>query len=61
MHFLVLTHILLTARNFWEVVLHLPIETQKRLLLFITGSDRIPIGGISEMTFKVSRIDDVNL
>ncbi|CAG5130186.1 unnamed protein product [Candidula unifasciata] len=48
-------------KNFWEVVLHLPIETQKRLLLFTTGSDRIPIGGISEMTFKISRIDDVNL
>ncbi|XP_035825923.1 probable E3 ubiquitin-protein ligase HECTD2 isoform X2 [Aplysia californica] len=50
-----------TIRYFWDVVLNLPLETQKRLLLFATGSDRIPIGGISEMTFKISRIDDLKL
>ncbi|KAK3698694.1 hypothetical protein RRG08_046196 [Elysia crispata] len=50
-----------TIRYFWETVLSLPIETQKRLLLFATGSDRIPIGGIGEMTFKISRIDDTSL
>ncbi|GFR86618.1 ubiquitin-protein ligase E3A [Elysia marginata] len=50
-----------TIRYFWEIVLSLPIEIQKRLLLFATGSDRIPIGGIGEMTFKISRIDDTSL
>ncbi|KAH9524841.1 putative E3 ubiquitin-protein ligase HTD2 [Bulinus truncatus] len=50
-----------TIKYFWDVVLHLPIEIQKRLLLFATGSDRIPIGGMGEMTFKISRIDDTSL
>ncbi|GFO50258.1 HECT domain e3 ubiquitin protein ligase 2 [Plakobranchus ocellatus] len=50
-----------TIRYFWDIVLSMPIETQKRLLLFATGSDRIPIGGISEMSFKISRIDDTSL
>ena len=49
------------CRYFWDVVLNLPKETQKRLLLFTTGSDRIPIGGIKEMMFKISRIDDLKL
>uniref|UniRef100_A0A2C9MAF0 HECT-type E3 ubiquitin transferase n=1 Tax=Biomphalaria glabrata TaxID=6526 RepID=A0A2C9MAF0_BIOGL len=50
-----------TIKYFWDVVLHLSIDIQKRLLLFATGSDRIPIGGMGEMTFKLSRIDDTNL
>ncbi|XP_059179233.1 probable E3 ubiquitin-protein ligase HECTD2 isoform X2 [Physella acuta] len=50
-----------SIKYFWDVVLHLNLETQKRLLLFATGSDRIPIGGMGEMTFKISRIDDVTL
>ncbi|KAL8601284.1 putative E3 ubiquitin-protein ligase HTD2 [Nucella lapillus] len=48
-------------RNFWDVVLHLPLDMQKKLLLFATGSDRVPIGGMGEMTFKISRINDLNL
>ncbi|XP_070212088.1 probable E3 ubiquitin-protein ligase HECTD2 [Littorina saxatilis] len=47
-----------TVRYFWDVVLHMPLETQKKLLLFATGSDRVPIGGMGEMTFKISRIND---
>lgn len=27
---------------------------QKQVLLFTTGSDRIPVGGMSEMIFKIS-------
>ncbi|PVD29768.1 hypothetical protein C0Q70_09025, partial [Pomacea canaliculata] len=46
---------------FWDVVLHLPLEMQKKLLLFATGSDRVPIGGMGEMTFKISRINDPDL
>lgn len=34
---------------------------QKSLLLFATGSDRIPIGGMAEMTFKISRTEDADL
>lgn len=48
-------------KNFWDVVLSLPNELQKRLLLFTTGSDRIPVGGMSEMTFKISRVGGTDL
>lgn len=43
------------------MVLSLPNELQKRLLLFTTGSDRIPVGGMSEMTFKISRVGGTDL
>ncbi|XP_061194602.1 probable E3 ubiquitin-protein ligase HECTD2 isoform X1 [Saccostrea echinata] len=49
------------VKNFWEVVLALPNDLQKRLLLFTTGSDRIPVGGMSEMTFKISRVGGTDL
>ncbi|CAF1532728.1 unnamed protein product [Didymodactylos carnosus] len=41
---------------FWEVVEELPVDKQRRLLLFVTGSDRMPVGGISEMTFKIGKL-----
>jgi hypothetical protein len=34
----------------------MPSDKQRRLLLFVTGSDRMPIGGLSEMTFKIAKI-----
>ncbi|CAG0888791.1 unnamed protein product [Darwinula stevensoni] len=40
--------------DFWEILLSLSTDLQKKFLLFTTGSDRIPVGGISEMTFKIS-------
>eukprot|EP00842_Homolaphlyctis_polyrhiza_P006083 jgi/Hompol1/6476/HPOL_002667-RA len=44
-----------TIRHFWEVV-HAMTEEQKKLLLFFTtGSDRVPIGGLSKLTFIVAR------
>lgn len=44
---------MLHYRYFWEVVLAMPEELQKKLLLFATGSDRIPIGGLDEMKFRI--------
>lgn len=44
-------------RNFWEVVLSFPVDLQKKLLHFATGSDRIPVGGMAELNFKISKID----
>ncbi|CAF3337309.1 unnamed protein product [Rotaria sp. Silwood1] len=41
---------------FWQVVEEMPSDKQRRLLLFVTGSDRMPIGGLSEMTFKIAKI-----
>ena len=29
---------------------------QKKFLLFTTGSDRVPVGGMQEMTFKVTKL-----
>lgn len=43
-------------RWFWEVVEEMPMDKQRRLLLFVTGSDRMPIGGLNEMTFKIGKI-----
>ncbi|XP_065882885.1 probable E3 ubiquitin-protein ligase HECTD2 isoform X2 [Dysidea avara] len=45
-----------TIKHFWEVVQSLSLTQQKLLLLFTTGSDRIPIGGVAEMHFKISRL-----
>lgn len=42
-----------TYRDFWSVLTSLPLELQKKFLLFTTGSDRIPVGGMGEMYFKV--------
>lgn len=47
-----------TCRGFWDVVLNMSVSNQKRLLLFTTGSDRIPIGGMAEMQFKITRAAD---
>jgi E3 ubiquitin-protein ligase HECTD2 len=43
-------------RWFWQVVEEMPSDKQRRLLLFVTGSDRMPIGGLNEMTFKIGKI-----
>ncbi len=46
---------------FWDIMKNeFDINQKKRLLLFTTGSDRIPIGGIKEMTFKITRIEAIN-
>ncbi len=44
-------------RYFWETAKAYPKSLQKKLLLFATGSDRIPIGGMGEMTFKIIRVE----
>ena len=31
------------------------------MLLFTTGSDRIPVGGMSEMQFKITRMQGANV
>jgi len=36
-------------------------DLQKQVLLFTTGSDRIPVGGVAEMTFKITRVDNINM
>ena len=36
-------------RNFWEIVREFTDVQRKKLLAFITGSDRIPVGGLAKL------------
>lgn len=38
-----------TIKFFWEVFLDLPLEEKRKFLLFLTGSDRIPITGMGSV------------
>ncbi|KAI9990062.1 hypothetical protein PInf_020368 [Phytophthora infestans] len=42
-------------RDFWIIVHALPSEDKKKLLRFATGSDRVPIRGLSNLVFVISR------
>ncbi|XP_059608473.1 ubiquitin-protein ligase E3A isoform X2 [Phlebotomus argentipes] len=42
-------------RNFWEIVHALPVEAQRQLLEFTTGSDRVPVGGLSRLKMVIAR------
>lgn len=44
-----------TIRWFWEVIHELPLQDKKKFLLFLTGSDRIPIRGMKAI--KVSHFN----
>lgn len=44
------------ARQFWAIVHQdLTNEQKKQLLLFVTASDRVPVGGLKELTFYIQR------
>ncbi|KZS07975.1 Uncharacterized protein APZ42_028367 [Daphnia magna] len=45
-------------KDFWDVLFELPPEMQKRFLRFVTGTDRVPVGGMAEMSFKITRLRD---
>ncbi|XP_039591074.1 probable E3 ubiquitin-protein ligase HERC4 isoform X2 [Polypterus senegalus] len=42
-----------TIRLFWEVFHELPLEKKKKFLLFLTGSDRIPILGMKSLKLVI--------
>uniref|UniRef100_A0A8C2WIP0 HECT and RLD domain containing E3 ubiquitin protein ligase 3 n=1 Tax=Cyclopterus lumpus TaxID=8103 RepID=A0A8C2WIP0_CYCLU len=42
-----------TVRLFWEVFHEFPLETKKQFLLFLTGSDRIPIHGMESLRIVI--------
>jgi len=44
-----------TVRYFWEIVHELPYEEKKKLLFFITGSDRVPFEGVGQISLNISR------
>ncbi len=39
----------------WEVIHELPLELKKKFLFFSTGSDRVPIKGLGNLNFVISR------
>ncbi|KAG2184976.1 hypothetical protein INT43_000889, partial [Umbelopsis isabellina] len=42
-------------KSFWEIVHAFSDEEKKRLLFFATGSDRVPIGGLSKLQFVIAK------
>eukprot|EP01102_Stenamoeba_stenopodia_P010874 TRINITY_DN3313_c0_g1_i1.p1 TRINITY_DN3313_c0_g1~~TRINITY_DN3313_c0_g1_i1.p1 ORF type:complete len:448 (+),score=91.55 TRINITY_DN3313_c0_g1_i1:1-1344(+) len=47
------THPLIRA--FWDLISSLPLEDQRRFLFFVSGSDRVPIGGLKSLNFTIQR------
>ncbi|KAJ3079025.1 putative E3 ubiquitin-protein ligase, partial [Quaeritorhiza haematococci] len=47
-----------TIRNFWDIANSYSLEMKRKLLLFITGTDRIPATGIQNMAFKISNLGE---
>ncbi|KAJ3092692.1 hypothetical protein HK102_004154 [Quaeritorhiza haematococci] len=44
-----------TIRMFWSVVHSLSLGQKKKLLMFVTASDRVPLKGLGQLTFVVQR------
>ena len=48
--------ILSQCRFLWEVLEGLSGEEQRRFLLFVTGSPRMPVDSVQNMTLKISKL-----
>ncbi|XP_017765568.1 PREDICTED: probable E3 ubiquitin-protein ligase HERC4 isoform X2 [Eufriesea mexicana] len=46
---------------FWQVFRELPLEEKKKFLLFLTGSDRIPIQGMKAIKITMQPVEDERL
>uniref|UniRef100_A0A1I8G971 HECT-type E3 ubiquitin transferase n=1 Tax=Macrostomum lignano TaxID=282301 RepID=A0A1I8G971_9PLAT len=46
---------------FWDIAINMEPAKQAALLLFITGSDRIPVGGMAEMQMKIVRVNRLEM
>ncbi|XP_076648302.1 HECT and RLD domain containing E3 ubiquitin ligase 4 [Halictus rubicundus] len=46
---------------FWQVFRELPLEEKKKFLLFLTGSDRIPIQGMKAIRITIQPLNDERL
>jgi hypothetical protein len=44
-----------TIQYFWQVVKEYNYEQRRRLLEFVTASDRVPVGGMKNVTFVVQK------
>jgi len=47
-------------KNFWSVFKELSADQKKKFLLFLTGSDRIPIAGMSSVKITIQMTKDTN-
>ncbi|KAK3331971.1 hypothetical protein B0T19DRAFT_90266 [Cercophora scortea] len=47
-----------TVRDFWSVVRKFDDETKRRLLEFVTASDRVPVGGMENILFVLQKNGD---
>jgi len=52
-----------TVRDFWSIVKRYDLDQKKKLLEFVTASDRIPVGGMRNLAFTLQRngVDDGHL
>lgn len=52
-----------TIRDFWSIVKKYDLEEKKKLLEFVTASDRVPVGGMRNLQFTLQRngVDDGHL
>ena len=41
------------SSNFWKIVREFSETQKKQLLAFVTGSDRIPLGGLAKLKFII--------
>ncbi|XP_034825167.1 ubiquitin-protein ligase E3A isoform X1 [Maniola hyperantus] len=44
-----------TIKDFWSIVHSLSLEDKRKLLQFTTGSDRVPVGGLSHLKLVIAR------
>lgn len=44
-----------TIKDFWAIVHGLSMDSKRKLLQFTTGSDRVPVGGLSRLKLVIAR------
>lgn len=44
-----------TIKDFWDIVHGLSMDSKRKLLQFTTGSDRVPVGGLSRLKLVIAR------
>jgi len=47
-------------KNFWQAFHSLSTDLKRKFLLFLTGSDRVPLAGLSSLKFIIQRTGDPN-
>ncbi|KAG4087335.1 hypothetical protein H8356DRAFT_1281619 [Neocallimastix lanati (nom. inval.)] len=45
----------IVIKNFWEIVHAMTYDQKKKLLMFVTASDRVPLKGLGNLTFVIQR------